>query len=667
MKQEMLINAVHPEQKRMANVEDGKLIEFNIQMSFKEPITGNIYKGVVLKVERGLQAAFVNYGGKKDGFLPLRDVSHEYFTEQSGREGKHLLKAGQEILVQVLREVSGHKGALLTSYISLPGRYLVLLPNKQSSGVSRKIEDESDRRHLKEIMEQLKKEEGLGIIVRTAGMNRTKQELSRDYQHLLRLWQDIQKKGKTAPAPSLIYQESDFGVTTLRDYFTPEITEIWVDDPETFKKMRAYCKAVAPRNVTMIKLYKEKTSIFEKYRLEDQIRTIYQERVTLKSGGYIILKPTEAMITIDVNSGKASNKRNIEETAFKTNIDAAEEIARQLRLRDLGGLIAIDFIDMMDRKNIAEVEKTFKKALSIDRARIQLSRISKFGILELSRQKKHSTIQEISYILCPFCHGSGIRPSLEYTALGAFRKIESQAVKGASSCLKVLLPFEVANYLLNQKRSELCKLEIAYDMEIHIAAVPDMPWDAVTIEATGRKPFLEMPEEKFENVSNDMQQEKTAEAQLSPEESAEITTEKATDQVVHATEETVEGQKKKPRRRRRGRHKKAAPLPEAPNAADIQTLEEASPATIFEIAPDTIPETIAEIPAEAAAPAPEETEQASPKGKGGEIAAAAAATGPVKPKRRYPPRRRKKKAAPETPASEGNSTEKGQDNNGESL
>ena len=488
MKKQMLINAVHLEQKRMAIVEDGKLVEFNIQMAVKEPITGNIYKGVVMKVERGLQAAFVNYGGRKDGFLPLRDVSHQSLTEANGREGSRpTLKAGQEILVQILREVSERKGALLTAYISLPGRYLVLLPNKESSGISRKIEDEGDRKRLKELVEQITTEEGLGFIVRTAGMNRTKQELARDYQHLSRLWKEIQKQAGETKAPAMIYQESDFGVRSLRDYFTTDIEEMLVDDVETFRQMRAYCKAVAPRSVKMIKLDKEKTPIFDKYNLEDQIRVIYQDRVELKSGGYLIINPTEAMITIDVNSGRGSSKRNVEETAFKTNMEAAEEIARQLRLRDLGGLIVIDFIDMMDQKHNAEVEKAFKKAIDLDRARIQLSHISKFGIMELSRQKKQSTIQEISYTPCPFCRGRGVRPSLEYTALTAYRKIETQAVKGLSSQIRVGIPCEVAEYLLNQKRAEIAHLESEYDMSISICGKPEMAWDELKIEMTKRE------------------------------------------------------------------------------------------------------------------------------------------------------------------------------------
>ncbi|MDI9570157.1 MAG: Rne/Rng family ribonuclease [Pseudomonadota bacterium] len=492
----MLINAVHPEQKRMAIVDDGKLLDYNIQMAVKEPITGNIYKGIVMKVERGLQAAFVNYGGKKDGFLPLRDVSQDYFTERREGEttpegghghGRSFLKVGQEVVVQVMREVSERKGALLTSYISLPGRYLVLMPNKQGGGISRKIEDEEDRKRLKEIMDQIKLEEGMGFIVRTAGMSRTKQELSRDYQHLSRLWKEIQKAAAATPAPTVIYQESDFGVCSLRDYFTSEIEEILVDDTETFRKMRAYCKTVSPRMVKIIKLYKDMVPLFDRYSLEDQIRVIYQERVDLKSGGYLVINPTEAMITIDVNSGRGSNKRNVEETAFRTNLEAAEEIARQLRLRDLGGLIVIDFIDMMDRQHQLEIERTFKKALSVDRSRIQMSKISKFGMLELSRQKKQSTIQEISYTACPYCKGTGFRPSLEYIALSAFRKIESQAVKRIYSGLKVSLPHAVSDYLLNQKRLEISRLESMCEMSIHISGHADMPWDDVRMESVPRE------------------------------------------------------------------------------------------------------------------------------------------------------------------------------------
>ncbi|MBN2568518.1 MAG: ribonuclease E/G [Deltaproteobacteria bacterium] len=471
MSKKMLINTIDEEESRMAIVEDGQLKEYDIKMLVKEPTTGNIYKGIVKKVERGLRAAFVDYGGKKNGFLPLHDVSTEYIDEKSGK-----LSVGQEILVKVLREEKGNKGAMLTTYVSLPGRYIVLMPNKISTGISRKIDDESDRKRLKELMEQVIKEDGVGFIVRTAGMNRTKQELTRDYQMLLRLLKDIKRKAARLPAPALIYRESDFAVKAFRDYYTSDIEEILVDDINTYRKMREYCRTVSPRQVKMVKQYRDETPIFDQYAIEDQIKAIYQERVNLKSGAYLVINPTEAMTTIDVNSGRASNRRDVEETAYKTNLEAAKEIARQLRLRDLGGLIVIDFIDMREQKHIAETEKTFKNALSVDRARIQLAKISKFGMLELSRQKKQSTIQEISYARCPHCRGSGMRPSIEYMALNAYRRIKSEAVKAEASSIRIVLPDEVSNYLVNQKRKELNNLESKYEVSIHISGQSDMVW-----------------------------------------------------------------------------------------------------------------------------------------------------------------------------------------------
>lgn len=527
MKKRMLINAIDKEEKRMAIVDSGKLAEFNIQMAVREPIAGNIYKGLVMKVERGLQAAFIDYGGKKNGFLPLHDVSQEYFQQRE--EGKRpALKIGQEVLVQVSREEKDRKGAMLTTYISLPGRYLVLMPNRPSVGVSRKIEDEADRKRLKEFTEQISRKDKTGIIVRTAGMNRTKQELSRDYQHLKRLWKTIQKKSESAAAPALIYQESDFGVRSLRDYFTADIQEILVDDLETFKKMRDYCKIVAARNVKIIKHYKEKNPIFD-HILEAQIGEIYRERVELKSGGYIVINQTEAMIAIDVNSGKGSNKRDVEETAYKTNLEAAEQIARQLRLRDLGGLIVIDFIDMKDRKHNSEVEKAFKKALSVDRSRIQLSRISRFGMIELSRQKKQSTIQEISYVPCPHCKGRGLQPSLEFMALNAFRRIKSEVVKGEFGEIRMMLPKEVSEYLLNRKRAEISSLEGSYDASIFIYGNPDMGWDESKFElirkeerpANGREGEAARASEITEAEAIEMEPAPGAEAGVRPGEAKE--------------------------------------------------------------------------------------------------------------------------------------------------
>jgi ribonuclease E len=502
MTKKMLVNTIDAEEKRMAIIEDGRLIEFNLRMAMREPIIGNIFKGVVQRFERGLQAAFVDYGAKKSGFLSMNDVSPEYL-----KEGEKLT-TGQEILVKVLRDERGNKGAMLTSYISLPGRYIVLIPNKSMIGISRKIDDDSDRKRLRELMEQIAGKDDVGYIIRTVGLNRTKQELLRDYQMLMRLWKDIQKKAEDAKAPALIYEESDFAIQAFRDYFTSDIEEILVDDVDFFKKMRDYCRAVSARNVRTIKLYKDKIPLFDKFGVESQIVEIFQQRVALKSGGYLIINPTEAMITIDVNSGRGTSRRDVEETAYRTNIEAANEIARQLRLRDLGGLIVIDFIDMNDRKHNSEVEKTFKNALSVDRARIQMSRISRFGILELSRQKKQSAIQEISYAACPHCKGSGLRPSIEYMALGTFRKIKSKAVEGSASEIKISLPYEVSNYLLNQKRGELHQLENLYGIKIHISGNPDMVWGDSVIQMVERK--VPAPQEALEDDIETVRREEPA-------------------------------------------------------------------------------------------------------------------------------------------------------------
>ncbi|MBW2630875.1 MAG: Rne/Rng family ribonuclease [Deltaproteobacteria bacterium] len=481
MTKKMLINTIDEEESRMAVVEDGNLVEYNVRMSVKEPTAGNIYNGTVQNVQQGLRAAFVDYGTGKSGFLPLRDVASEYFGED------RRLPVGKRLPVQVVREEKGSKGAMLTTHISLPGRYLVLMPNRQGSGgISRKIENEADRKKLKQVMEQIIEQENMGFIVRTAGMSRTKQELIRDYQMLLRLWKDIKGKSEKTTAPGLIYQETDFAVKAFRDYYTSDINEILVDNPEIARKMRIYCKAVSPRNVRMIKFYKEETPLFDQYDIEDQINEIYQPRVNLKSGGSIVIEPTEAGITIDVNSGRLK-KHDVEETAYKTNIEAAGEIARQLRLRDLGGLIVVDFIDMMDKNHITRVEKTFRDALKVDRSRIQLAKISRFGMLELSRQKKQSTIQEISYSVCPYCRGNGVRPSVEYMALSALRRIKAEAAKEKSSEIAVTLPPEVTGYLLNQKRSQISKLEALHGVAVTISEDSDLLWGEFHVKKVKRK------------------------------------------------------------------------------------------------------------------------------------------------------------------------------------
>jgi ribonuclease E len=472
MIRKMLINAEDSEESRVAIVADGLLEEFDIETTHKEQIKGNIYKGIVVKVEAGLQAAFIDYGGKRAGFLPLGEVHPTSYADpelakRGGRVRIHdVLKRNQELLIQVVKDEIGTKGAALSTYISLPGRYLVLMPGVDATRVSRKIEDEAQRRELKEIVAQLAPPPGTGVIIRTAGLDRTKQELQRDMAYLLKLWETILAQAKEFPAPSVVYQERDLVIRSIRDYFTPDIGEILVDDREVFRRAREFLQAIMPRYVNRIKLYREKRPIFSKYQLEDQIEAIFEDKIALKSGGSIVIERTEAMVSIDVNSGRSTQERGMEETAFKTNMEAGEEIARQLRLRDLGGLVVIDFIDMRDRKHIQEVERALKNALKRDKARTEMSRISKFGLLEVSRQRLKPALQDETSLPCPHCKGQGMIRSRESLGLTVLRKIQAAAVKGNLLAAKAKVPLEVANYLLNDKRDRLLRLEQEYGIRI---------------------------------------------------------------------------------------------------------------------------------------------------------------------------------------------------------
>jgi ribonuclease E len=474
MIRKMLINAEDPEENRVAIVADGILEEFDIETSHKEQNKSNIYKGIVVKVEAGLQAAFVDYGGKRAGFLPLGEVHPSCYVDpelakRGGRVRIHdVLKRNHELLVQVVKDEIGTKGAALSTYISLPGRYLVLMPGVDATRVSRKIEDEAQRRLLKEIVAQLAPPPGMGVIIRTAGLDRTRQELQRDMAYLLKLWETILAKANDLPAPAVVYQERDLVIRSIRDYFTPDIAEILVDDREVFKQARDFLQSIMPRYVTRIKLYREKRPIFSKYQLEDQIEAIFEDKIPLKSGGSIVIDRTEAMVAIDVNSGRSTQERGMEETAFKTNMEAGEEIARQLRLRDLGGLVVIDFIDMRDRKHIQEVERCLKNALKRDKARTEMSRISKFGLLEVSRQRLKPALQDETTLPCPHCKGQGLIRSRESLGLTVLRKIQAAAVKGNIAAAKAKVPLEVGNYLLNEKRDRLLKLEHEYEIRIYV-------------------------------------------------------------------------------------------------------------------------------------------------------------------------------------------------------
>jgi ribonuclease E len=489
MNRHMLINAEEPEEYRLAIVSGQKLEEFYVETTTREQTVGNIYKAVVANIQASLQAAFVDFGTEKNGFLQLHEVHPEYYHKEPPAEGRRprihdALSVGQEVMVQVVKEATGTKGAFLTTYISLPGRYLVLMPGSKHGGISRKIEDENQRQRLRQIITELPVADGINVIVRTAGENRTKRELSRDLRYLLRLWENIKATAQNAPVPSLLYQERDLTIRAVRDYFTTDIKSILVDNKEVYKKVKDFMGVVSPHHRWVVKLYKEKRPIFAKYQLEQQIETIFRNRVPLKSGGFLVIDTTEALVAVDVNSGRSSRETELEKTAFKTNLEAAAEAPRQLRLRDLGGLVVIDFIDMKDPKHSRQVEKVLRDEFKKDRARTEMGRMSKFGLLEVSRQRLRPPVQSTSYVPCDRCGGTGVVRSTEATALAYLRKIWLELSRGEVNQVRAHFSSDVADYLLNKKRAELLKLESRYGASIHIEAHHD------TVPGEGRVEFL---------------------------------------------------------------------------------------------------------------------------------------------------------------------------------
>ena len=480
MKTKMLINAVESEEYRVALVKDGLLDGFHIETAAAEQKIGNIYKGIVERIEPSLQACFVNFGSGKNGFLQASEIHPEYYPDESQPEKdrplppiEKIVKKGQVLLVQVTREMPGHKGARLTTYLSLAGRYLVLMPGS-TGGISKKIEDEKERLRLKSVMSEFKLPDGVGYIVRTAALKKNKRDISRDLNRLLRMWKNIKEKVASAPDLSLVHKEQDVCLRTLRDYFTSEIDEVLVDDKETFTKVRAYMKVIAPRHQRKVRLHKEKHPIFSHYEIEKQIETIYSRKVPLKSGGSIIIDPTEALISIDVNSGRGRTGKDVESTAFKTNLEAALEIARQLRLRDMGGLVVIDFIDMKDRKHIREVERVVREGTREDRAKIDISHISKLGLMELSRQRLRPSIESRSYQTCHYCQGRGLVLSVESASVSLLRQIWMGASRKGVSQVKGTFPVGVTNYLQNKKRKEIAELESRYGLDIILESDPSL-------------------------------------------------------------------------------------------------------------------------------------------------------------------------------------------------
>jgi len=469
----MLINATQAEELRVAIVDGQSLYDIDIEQPSREQKKSNIYKGRITRLEPSLEAAFVEYGSERHGFLPLKEISRDYF--QAGgdhRSGniKELLREGQEVVVQVDKEERGNKGAALTTFISLAGRYMVLMPNSPTAGgVSRRIEGD-DRAELKKAMDALAIPDDMGVIIRTAGVGRDAEELQWDLDYLLSIWKAIAEAALTKPSPFLIYQESRLITRALRDYMRADIGEILVDTPEMYAEAQDFVEQVMPHNLRKLKHYTDDVPLFNRYQIESQIESAYERTVRLPSGGALVIDQTEALTAIDVNSARATKGSDIEETAFNTNLEAAEEVARQMRLRDLGGLVVIDFIDMDSGKHQREVEGKLQNALKYDRARVQLGRISKFGLLEMSRQRLRASLGESSQIVCPRCEGHGRMRSVESLSLSIIRVAEEHAMKDNTGQVLVQAPVEIANYLLNEKRGALAEIEKRHEAPIVIVA-----------------------------------------------------------------------------------------------------------------------------------------------------------------------------------------------------
>src|SRR5271163_2720534 len=494
----MLVNAVQEEELRVALVDGQKLYDLSIEIPSREQKKSNIYKGRITRVEPSLEAAFVEYGAQRHGFLPLKEVSKEYFRSQPANQGrlniKDLLQEGQELIVQVEKEERGNKGAALTTFISLAGRFLVLMPNNpRAGGVSRRIEGE-DRDQMREAMNGLNIPDGMGAIVRTAGVGRSTEELQWDLNNLKTAWDAIVAANDGRPEPFLIFQESDAVTRGLRDYFSDDVGECLIDDPEAFQKAQEYMQRFMPPDAQRkLKLYQDPVPLFTRYQIESQIESAYAHKVTLPSGGSLVIDHTEALVSIDINSARSTRGGDIEATARNTNLEAAEEIARQLRLRDIGGLIVIDFIDMESTANQRAVEDMLRDAVKMDRARIQLGRLSRFGLLELSRQRLRPALSETTHINCPRCGGMGTIRGVESMSLALLRLIGEEARKERTGRVIAQVPVDVATYLMNEKREQLNQIESRDKVSLVIVPNPHMETPAYTLRRV-RDDEKELPE-----------------------------------------------------------------------------------------------------------------------------------------------------------------------------
>ncbi|MGI6415727.1 MAG: Rne/Rng family ribonuclease [Thermoguttaceae bacterium] len=512
MKQEMLINVRQPEECRIAIVEDGVLEELYVERTAHDNYVGNIYKGVVVNLEPSIQAAFVDFGVGRNGFLHISDIEPQYFRQggydpakpieqpgaRRGNGGRNrqragsrprvkppiqdILRRGDEVLVQVIKEGIGTKGPTLSTYISIPGRYLVLMPALGRVGVSRKIEDEDDRRRLRDIMLELNPPRGLGFIVRTAGSDRQKKELSRDLAYLLRLWKVIVRRIKKSAGPVDIYEESDMLIRTIRDIFTTEVDTILIDEPAAYERAREFLQLVMPRYVSRLKLYEGREPLFHKYHLDEEIASIHRRKVSLKDGGSIVIDQTEALVAIDVNSGNFRADDSAEETAYQLNLRAAKEIARQIRLRDLGGVLVNDFIDMRKERHRRGVERALRDAVKRDRARTKILRTSPFGLIEMTRQRVRPSLKRSAYADCPHCGGSGVVKSCESMAIEVVRQLTVASQRPDIAKISIRVAADVAEYLSNKKRRQLIELEDEGKLKVDIVGLANVSAEHLVID-----------------------------------------------------------------------------------------------------------------------------------------------------------------------------------------
>ena len=528
----MLINATQPEERRLAIVDGQKLLDFETEIEGREQRKGNIYKAVVTRVEPSLEACFVDYGEDRHGFLPFKEISRQFFREGSDVKNatiKDAIREGQELLVQVEKEERGNKGAALTTFVSLAGRYLVLMPNNpRGGGVSRRIEGE-DREELKENLDQLDYPKGMSLIARTAGIGRTAPELQWDLNYMLKLWTAIDGAAKGGKGAYLIYQESSLVIRAIRDYFTQDIGEILIDTDDLYDQASQFMNHVMPDQGHRVKRYRDDAPLFSRFQIEHQIETAFSRTVNLPSGGAIVIDHTEALVSVDVNSARSTRGTDIEETATRTNLEAADEIARQMRLRDLGGLIVVDFIDMEESKNRRDVEQRLRDALRQDRARVQFASISKFGLLEMSRQRLRPALSEGNHITCPRCNGTGHIRDTESSALQILRMVQEEALKDNTAAVHVQVPVEVTSFLLNEKRTEITKIELK--QRVTVLLVPNK--------------HLETPNYKLERLRHDDPRLENLQASYTmieePDDEVGITRRRDTDDKKNKQEPVIKG------------------------------------------------------------------------------------------------------------------------------